>query len=84
MRSLAAHVRRELPRYAQPLFLRILPDIGGQATGTFKQQKHILRQASVRPGNDADMGPVYWLVGDEYVPFNESDWQGIDAGKVKL
>jgi acyl-CoA synthetase (AMP-forming)/AMP-acid ligase II len=84
MRDIAVHVRRELPRFAQPLFLRVLLEVGGQATGTFKQQKHVLRQASVRPGNDAEMGSVYWLVGDEYVPFKESDWQSIDVGKVKL
>jgi acyl-CoA synthetase (AMP-forming)/AMP-acid ligase II len=86
LRSLAAHVRRELPRYAQPLFLRLVPNGAGQATGTFKQQKYILRKAGVRPNaeNDRDMGPVYWLVGDEYVPFRDSDWQGIQGGKVKL
>ncbi|KAI9149104.1 Fatty acid transporter protein [Paramyrothecium foliicola] len=86
MRSLVAHIRRELPRYAQPLFLRLLPDVGGQATGTFKQQKHILRQAGVRPGGDksGDMGIVYWLVDDEYVPFTDADWQGIESGKVRL
>ncbi|PHH86607.1 hypothetical protein CDD83_9997 [Cordyceps sp. RAO-2017] len=52
LRSLADHVRARLPRYARPLFLRLVPEVGadGQTTGTNKQQKHLLRDAGVRPG----------------------------------
>ena len=40
--SLAAHVTRELPPFARPVFLRITPDI--EVTGTFKMMKGDLRE----------------------------------------
>ncbi|PNY22497.1 Fatty acid transporter protein [Tolypocladium capitatum] len=89
LRSLASHVRKALPRYAQPLFLRLVPEVGGsaQTTGTNKQQKHILREAGVRPagvGSDGSAGDMYWLKGDAYVPFGDKEWQALEAGQVKL
>lgn len=85
-RSLAGHVRKSLPRYAQPLFLRVLREVGGaaQTTGTMKQQKHILRKAGVRPSRKAADSDVYWLKGDTYVPFREKEWKQLEAGQVKL
>lgn len=87
LRDIAAHVRTNLPRYAVPLFLRILDgDIGQQATGTNKHQKNALRDIGVDPSKaTAGLGTVYWLQGEEgYVPFRERDWQGLEGGKVKL
>jgi acyl-CoA synthetase (AMP-forming)/AMP-acid ligase II len=87
LRSLAAHVCDALPRYSRPLFVRISLDDGShrQVTGTNKQQKHVLSQAGVRPSEkDAEMGQLYWLDGDSYVPFSEHDWRALDAGQVKL
>lgn len=51
LRSLAVHVRSSLPRYARPLFLRLVRDVGvgSQTTGTNKQQKQNLRKVGVRP-----------------------------------
>lgn len=51
LRNLAAHVKASLPRYARPLFLRLVRDVGvgSQTTGTNKQQKHSLRAAGVKP-----------------------------------
>jgi acyl-CoA synthetase (AMP-forming)/AMP-acid ligase II len=51
LRSLATHVRSSLPRYARPLFLRLIQDVGvgSQTTGTNKQQKNTLRAAGVKP-----------------------------------
>ncbi|PTB73938.1 acetyl-CoA synthetase-like protein [Trichoderma longibrachiatum ATCC 18648] len=82
LRSLAAHVRASLPRYAQPLFLRLVRDVGvgSQTTGTNKQQKQSLRAEGVRP-RETD---VYWLRGDSYVPFREKDWRELEGGRVKL
>ncbi|KAG6009203.1 hypothetical protein E4U21_003056 [Claviceps maximensis] len=85
-RSLAEHVKSTLPRYARPLFLRVLEEVGGaaQTTGTMKQQKHILRLAGVKPGNTSVAGELFWLKGDTYVPFQEQEWQEVEAGRVKL
>ncbi|KAL9480333.1 hypothetical protein ACSS6W_005119 [Trichoderma asperelloides] len=51
LRSLADHVKASLPRYARPLFLRLVREVGaeGQTTGTNKQQKSRLRAAGVKP-----------------------------------
>lgn len=88
LRSLAAHVRSSLPRYAQPLFFRITKTTDGistQITGTNKQQKHLLRQAGVEPSaKDAEMGSLYWLGKDTYLPFQEADWRALNSGQVKL
>ncbi|KAF4983533.1 hypothetical protein FZEAL_1068 [Fusarium zealandicum] len=85
MQALATHVRSELPKFARPLFLRVVKELGGgQITGTMKQQKHTLREAGVRPGGDESMGDVYWLKGEEYVAFTEKDWSEMEGGRVKL
>ncbi|KAM0244114.1 hypothetical protein ACHAP5_006596 [Fusarium lateritium] len=85
MQNIATHVRSELPKYARPLFLRIVSELGGgQITGTMKQQKHTLREAGVDPSSDKSLGEVYWLKGEAYVPFTEKDWNEMQGGKVKL
>ena len=83
MASLAAHAREKLPKYAVPLFLRVINDVGAQTTGTNKQQKHVLRQQSVDPakvGGDA----LFWLKDGTYVAFGEQDWLAMQRGAVKL
>lgn len=86
LRSLAGHVRSSLPRYAQPLFLRVMSEVGGsaQTTGTNKQQKQLLRQAGVKPNKGSTDGEIYWLKEETYVPFEDHEWRALEAGKVKL
>ncbi|TQV96419.1 long-chain fatty acid transporter [Cordyceps javanica] len=86
LRSLAAHLRSTLPSYAVPLFLRVVPDLGADTTGTNKQQKYALRKLGVKPSNDARQGDadLFWLKGDTYVPFGDKDWKKIEAGRLKL
>ncbi|KAG7116883.1 Fatty acid transporter protein like [Verticillium longisporum] len=83
LKSLAEHVKKALPKYALPLFLRVMPDMGMQMTGTNKQQKTGLRGEGVKPGA-GDESLMYWLQGDTYVPFTAHDWQQLDGGRVKL
>ncbi|KAL2268220.1 hypothetical protein VTJ83DRAFT_3066 [Remersonia thermophila] len=81
--SLARFARQGLPRYALPLFLRVVRDGALHTTGTNKQQKHALRSEGVDPaktGADA----VFWLRGDTYVRFGEADWKALVGGGVKL
>ncbi|KAL8826256.1 MAG: hypothetical protein Q9170_007470 [Blastenia crenularia] len=81
--SIAAHVRERLPRYAMPLFLRVTKDM--QATGNFKQQKHLLRAQGVQPATVRRKGDmVFWLQGGRYVGFEDEDWGRVEAGQVKL
>ncbi|KAB5585016.1 hypothetical protein GE09DRAFT_1048225 [Coniochaeta sp. 2T2.1] len=83
LRSLAEHVTKELPRYALPLFLRVMRDTGGTTTGTNKQQKHSLREEGVDPGKTGK-DAVFWLRGGTYVRFGRRDWEGLRGGRVKL
>lgn len=75
-----------LPRYAVPLFLRVVDQVGGgaQTTGTNKQQKHVLREAGVKPGALQDGSVLYWLKKGAYVPFREKDWRELEGGRVRL
>ena len=80
--SIAQHASRNLPSYAVPVFLRVVREI--VATGTNKQQKHVLRLEGVDPAKVVETDQVYWLSGGTYVPFEKKNWDEITAGKVRL
>ncbi|CAO3683836.1 unnamed protein product [Umbelopsis ramanniana] len=74
--------KQRLPKYAIPLFLRFVPAM--EMTGTFKQRKVEYRNqgidlAKVNPGE-----PIYWLVGDTYIPYEKEASDQITTGKAKL
>lgn len=81
--DLAAHARKTLPRYAVPIFLRLVQ--GFEVTGTMKQTKNVLRNEGVDPAN---MGgdKIFWLppAGEAYVEFTKRDWEHMAGGSVKL
>lgn len=82
-RLLATHVRKGLPKYAVPFFLRIVPAM--EQTGTVKHLKVALRKEGIdhaQVKGDA----LWWLPpsSSEYRPFTASDLQELHAGKVKL
>jgi fatty-acyl-CoA synthase len=58
--SLAERCARELPAYARPLFLRLLPQI--EVTGTFKHRKVELVKEGFDPAVIAN--PLYFLDGE--------------------
>lgn len=78
--KLARHVQVALPKYAQPLFLRLVDKV--DVNGTNKQLKVALRNEGVDP--DLVRDEVYWLNGGRYVRFERADWDALKAGKVKL
>jgi citronellyl-CoA synthetase len=55
--SISALIKRDLAAYAQPVFIRILPEL--PLTGTFNMQKGDLREATYHPDQCPD--PVYVL-----------------------
>ncbi|PWY78501.1 long-chain fatty acid transporter [Aspergillus sclerotioniger CBS 115572] len=82
LNSLAAHVLKNLPRFAAPQFLRVMAEMEG--TGNNKQQKHVLRTQGVDPSLVAANDRMYWLQGNQYVPFEGKDWNRLQAGKARL
>jgi acyl-CoA synthetase (AMP-forming)/AMP-acid ligase II len=82
LESLAMLAINSLPRYAVPIFLRSVREV--QATGNNKQQKHVLRTQGVDPDQIPVEDKIYWLQNGTYVPFERKDWNGLNAGKVRL
>ncbi|KAL8714551.1 MAG: hypothetical protein Q9220_001499 [cf. Caloplaca sp. 1 TL-2023] len=81
--GLAKHAQRGLPRYAVPIFLRVTKNM--EATGNNKQQKHLLRSQGLEPGKVGESGDLmYWMKDGSYQIFEERDWEGLRAGRVKL
>lgn len=74
--------KKELPSYAQPLFLRFLPV--QEITGTFKHQKVQLREAGCDPNKVSDK--MFWLSPGtkKYEPFGINEYQQLENGKSKL
>lgn len=83
LKSIAEHVTKALPKYALPLFLRVIKDHKTQTTGTMKQQKNHLRDEGVSPQKTGDE-PVFWLRNGTYQRFGERDWAELNGGRVKL
>lgn len=80
--KLAAALAGNLPAYAQPVFVRLLPEL--EITGTFKQRKVEL----VRAGFDlaAFRDPIFWLDPGthQYEPLTREKYAAIVSGQVKL
>ncbi|HZZ33289.1 MAG TPA: long-chain-acyl-CoA synthetase [Phenylobacterium sp.] len=74
-------VTNELPPYAQPVFVRILPLL--ETTGTFKTRKMDLIADGYDPGKIK--GPLYFHDAKKgYVKVTRSVFERIGAGAVKL
>ena len=81
--QLASHARQRLPKYAVPIFLRVMKEF--EVTGTFKHQKVSLRNQGVDPSNTGE-DEILWLPpgADKYTRFNEPEWKRIVGGEAKL
>lgn len=79
---LAAHCINNLPTYAVPLFIRLLPKI--QVTGTFKHQKVALREEGAEPSVVKDPLYVLNLATKTYERLNNDKWGHIVRGQSKL
>ena len=84
---LAKYLISTLPRYAVPVFLRVVPQL--EYTGTMKLQKGRLRSEGVDLDKIASSRPedrMYWLPpgGSRYEIFGRRQWEELKAGKVKL
>jgi fatty-acyl-CoA synthase len=79
---LAGALASNLPPYARPVFVRLLPEL--EITGTFKQRKVELVKDGFDPAAIRD--PLYWFdsARRQYVPLTATDYAGVIAGTVKL
>lgn len=88
-KGLLEHARNTLPRYAVPVFLRVVQSPAPMHNN--KQNKVPLRKEGVDPrtipeGTAGKEDQLMWIPpgGDTYVPFEYSDWDAIVGGKAKL
>ncbi|KFY36950.1 hypothetical protein V495_07496 [Pseudogymnoascus sp. VKM F-4514 (FW-929)] len=88
--DLFEHLQTRLPRYAIPIFLRIVK--ASTHIHNFKQNKVPLRKEGVDPdlvGTEAPEGKddvILWLPpkSDRYVPFERKDWENLNNGRARL
>ena len=91
--SLVKHAKAHLPRYAVPVFIRVVEgEVGGMGSHNNKQSKAPLREEGVNPkergskvlGGEQD--EVFWIPpkGNSYVKFEERDWNSLVAGGARL
>mmetsp|Transcript_853 Transcript_853/g.3117 ORF Transcript_853/g.3117 Transcript_853/m.3117 type:complete len:619 (+) Transcript_853:53-1909(+) len=81
MAALYAAVEKELPAYARPVFLRILPDM--ELTSTFKLKKHTLRQEGFDVTRVKDRLFIRDTAAAAYVPLTEARFRQIVAGGTR-
>lgn len=82
LESFAQTLKKELPLYARPIFLRFLPEL--HKTGTFKFQKTELRKEGFDPSVVKD--PLFYLDARTgcYVVLDQEAYTRIQAGEEKL
>uniref|UniRef100_A0A2K6EUB2 long-chain-fatty-acid--CoA ligase n=1 Tax=Propithecus coquereli TaxID=379532 RepID=A0A2K6EUB2_PROCO len=82
LEHLAQVLKKELPLYARPIFLRFLPEL--HKTGTYKFQKTELRKEGFDPAIVKD--PLFYLDTRKghYVPLDQEAYTRIQAGEEKL
>ncbi len=80
--TLAAKLANNLPAYARPVFLRLMPEI--ETTGTFKQRKVDLVQEGFDLTKIAE--PVYWLdsSSSRYERLDSARYADIVSDRMKL
>ena len=88
--ALLRYTRERLPRYAVPVFLRVVK--ASTHIHNHKQNKVPLRKEGVDPGlvgtevSEGKGDLFLWLPpkADAYVPFSPQDWTALDAGQARL
>ncbi|KAG5934007.1 Isopenicillin N epimerase component 1 [Claviceps sorghi] len=90
--SLAALLRKELPSYAVPIFMRVREGVGSMSTGNYKYNKVHLRAEGVDPlalgtkvaGGKADR--LFWLPAEssKYVAFTQGDWARLTQARARI
>ncbi len=78
LEQLWQHADKTLPRYARPLFVRLLREF--DLTGTFKPRKHELAQAGFDPAASTDPLYVRDSEAGRFVPLDAPIYRRLCAG----
>jgi hypothetical protein len=80
------HSRTHLPKYAVPIFLRIVKEM--TPIHNNKQNKVPLREEGVDPAKVQPEDKVVWIdergKGNTYVDFHPDHWEHLKLGKASL
>lgn len=82
LKKIAQHLKRNLPDYAMPVFLRVISQL--HSTETFKPKKSLLKQEGFDPAQIQD--ELYYRQHGKpsYLPLETPQWQQILAGSIRL
>jgi acyl-CoA synthetase (AMP-forming)/AMP-acid ligase II len=92
-KALAKFLKARLPKYAVPVFIRVLSgEVEDYKSHNNKQNKVPLRMEGVDPSLKGTKLPasasdqILWLPPDAtgYIPFEKKDWDNVKAGTAKL
>jgi acyl-CoA synthetase (AMP-forming)/AMP-acid ligase II len=83
LKSIAEHLKKSLPAFATPLFIRFTRQM--HTTGTNKQQKHLFQKDGINVDSVEENGDVlFWLKDGTYKRFTRKELALIQDGHVKL
>ncbi|KAF2691715.1 acetyl-CoA synthetase-like protein [Lentithecium fluviatile CBS 122367] len=85
LKSLTEHLKKELPLFAVPVWLRVTREM--HTTGTNKQQKHFFQRDGIDVDSVEQQGDVlYWMHGKDgvYERFTRKDLERVKGGGMKL
>ncbi|KAL3422287.1 AMP-binding enzyme [Phlyctema vagabunda] len=81
--ALLKHSRTYLPKYAVPVFLRVVKQM--TPIHNNKQNKVPLRQEGVDPDKVHSDDRILWVRDDDtYVDFTRRDWDNLNGGRARL
>jgi len=80
MVKLVSYLKKQLPPYAVPMFLRIMPQM--EVTATMKQTKGTLRTEGIDISKVND--PLYYLDGDKFVPLTKEMYAKLTTPGARL
>jgi acyl-CoA synthetase (AMP-forming)/AMP-acid ligase II len=78
-----AHIKKNLPPYSWPTFVRLLAEM--ETTGTFKHQKVALRNQGHDP-SQVDGDRMLWYNGasKQFEEYDQSAYDMVQGGKARL
>ncbi len=82
LETLRSALVAQLPAYARPVFLRIVPTL--ELTGTFKLRKSELAQQGYDPSQVSDAVFMEDALRAAYVPVDQTRFRGVIEGTLRI